>query len=147
MASKGCIIIVSKALIAVIAFTTSGCTLSKEMNGKFPLFPVVAPIDVFKLGTIPAQKICTISESKSSKEFVVMLSKRYPEGWRKSSHVSLAPSYRILTGTTEILVLKQGIAISVAKGEKERYVVVHGSNEDEAEALVSIACEVARKAK
>ncbi len=147
MSIKDRILCVSTTLVAVIALIASGCTFSKDMSGKFPTFPVVAPIDVFKLDAIPEQKLCAISGSKNSREFIDMLSKRYPDGWRKSPHVSLAASYRMKTGATEILILKQGLAISTTKGGNEKSVVVHDLDLNEAEALVRMACEDTVKSK
>jgi hypothetical protein len=111
MASKTCIVHASKVVAAIIVLLTSSCTFSKSMSGQFPVFPGAAYIDVFKLDAIPEQKLCTIEGSKNSQGFIASLAKRYPENWRRPSHVAFAPSYRMMAGATEILILKQGIVI------------------------------------
>lgn len=143
MATEGYLPHTIKVAAAFLVLMTTGCTSSKDMNGKFPIFPVVAPINIFKLDLIPEQRLCTIEGLKNSKEFITMFSERYPEGWHKASYVSLAPSYRIVTGTTEILILKEGIAILTTGGENKKRVSVHDFSLGEAETLVSIACESA----
>jgi hypothetical protein len=111
------------------------------MNGKFPVFPAAARMDVFALDSIPERKLCSIEGSKNTEEFIAVLSRRYPERWHRPAPVSLAPSYRILVGTTEILILKLGIAIATTTGGGGKEVFVHDLRPGEAEELVRTACE------
>ena len=144
MAPKDRIVCDFRLIAAILALLTSSCTFSKDMSGKFPVFPDAEYIDVFKLDAIPEQKLCTIEGTKNSKEFIASLAKRYPENWREPSPVTLAPSHRMVAGATEILILKQGIAVLVARGGNKK-VLVHDFSRGEAEELVRMACKDARK--
>ena len=120
----------------------SACKETGEgMQDRFPVFPIVTPITVFKLDVVPAQKLCAIEESKRAVEFVSALSSRYPNEWRAATpFVSLAPSHRVVIGTTELLLLKTGIAISVSDEQKRVHVVVHQLGHGEADELLKLAC-------
>ena len=131
----------ASVVAATFAFSVSGCTFARDMNGKFPVLPSAAQIDVFALDAIPEQKLCSIEGKKNAEEFIAGLSRRYPERWHKPKPVSLAPSYRILIGPTEILVLKVGIAISTSTTGSGKEIVVHDLKLGEAEDIVRAACK------
>lgn len=130
-----------KVIVAIFAFSASGCTFPRDINGKFPVFPAAARMDVFALDAIPERKLCSIEGQKNIEEFIAILSGRYPESWHRPAPVSFAPSYRILVGTTEILVLKLGIAIAATTGGSGTEVFVHDLKPGEAEELVRAACK------
>lgn len=132
---------VSIAFSAVFLVLVAGCAFSRDMNAKFPVFPMAAKVDVFLLKATPEQKLCSIESPVEVKEFITYISSRYPDNWRRPSGVSLAPSYRVLIGTTEILILKSGMAISIATAGGERRVLVHSLNPGEAEDLILAVCK------
>lgn len=130
-----------KVMLFMTVLLTCGCTSPSNLSDRFPVFAVVSPIDVYKLNSIPEKKLCTMSDPEVSKVFIAMLLDKYSKGWRKAPHVSLAPSYRIVSGNTEILLLKRGIVISTTNSENKEIVMVHDLHEGEVEVLVNAACE------
>ncbi|WP_414494778.1 hypothetical protein [Stenotrophomonas maltophilia] len=129
-------------LMAVGAIAiASGCTSSTESNEKFPEFPVAESIKVYRLDSMPAKCICATADSGKSRELISMLSRQYPAGWRSAKKVSLAPLYRIVAGDTEILVLRHGLAISMAgTSYRKPSVVVRELKTGEADSIPGIAC-------
>jgi hypothetical protein len=117
------------------------------MDGKFPSVPLASQIDVFALDAIPERRLCSIEGQKNAEEFISALSQRYPDRWHEPKPVSLAPSYRILIGPTEILVLKLGIAISTNATGSGKEIVVHHLKLGEAEDIVRAACKSAEDAE
>lgn len=139
----GCTLSVVRFAVAILALAVSGCTFPNDMNRKFPDFAVTEQMDVFALDVIPERKICSIEGSNNSKEFIAVLSKRYPHSWHRPARVSLAPSYRIVAGTTEILILKLGIAVSTKTGSRKE-MLVHDLRPGEAEEIMRAACKNAK---
>jgi hypothetical protein len=66
---------------------------------------------------------------------------RFPDGWKSPSrYVSFAPAYRIVLGTTEILVLKHGFVVSFDAPNGGRTLAARELPVGEAESLARTIC-------
>ncbi len=124
-------------IILSVFYSGYGCALAIDM--KFPEMALSAPMVVSRVDVFPEEKICDVSDPKNVEKFVSYLSGTYPDGWRRT-YVSLATTYRITIGKTEILLLRKGMAIVVHVADDKYVTYGRSYMEGTAENIVRSIC-------
>lgn len=124
---------------AALGLLLIGCGLGISEEMKFPPIEVVAPMQIAKVDVFPEQSICVIERASVIEQLIAHWAHDYDRGWKRS-YVSLAPTYRISVGSTEILVLRRGLAVVVETIDGKRVTYGRELPEGIAERIVHEAC-------
>lgn len=97
-----------------------GCTHGEQSADVFPNLPTESVTQTF--GTTRSLNVpaCEAFGSEQLEQLIQQLRVSHPDGWQAASPVSYAPTYTIKSGSTEILVLKNGIVLAWEEGGKHR---------------------------
>lgn len=99
---------IKKVVIAGLLLT-HGCALLAVSP---PVFPFVTPVQIIEQNG--NRVVCTLATQEKADAFFAQLLKSVGSDWRRpSKFVSYAPSWRITTGKTEILGLKNTIIFTL----------------------------------
>lgn len=71
--------------------------------------------------------------------FIGELKRIHPSGWRVASRVTFAPKYKVVLGSTEILLLERGVVMITYVDGKRKALFQQGSI-DEIEQVVRRGC-------
>lgn len=92
-----------------------------------------------KVDVFPAISVCVIERTSDVARLLAQWAQNYDKGWKRS-YISLAPSYRISVGKTEILVLRRGLAVAIRTFAGEGVAYSFELPEGDAERIVREAC-------
>lgn len=125
--------------VLMISVCASGCAIGENSESAFP---EVRPDGLLRVVGETAQTKgfkCSASSMDESIAFIGELKRIHPSGWRVASRVTFAPKYKVVLGSTEILLLERGVVMITYVDGKRKALFQQGSI-DEIEQVVRRVC-------